>query len=282
VRRPATLATVAALLLGGAASALAADPGSITGSVRDDPNGNGAVDAGEGPLGGVVVGYDTNGDAALDVTATTADDGSYTFRNLEPRTYRIVLVVPDGYDNSGPGAIEIDLAPGQNASLSPFFVRQTSPDFDVDFSTQDTQPTGGDDLLRGTPAADKIFGLGGDDVLLGLGAGDVLDGGAGSDSLDGGSGKDTLRGGRGNDTLTGGAGDDTLIGGPGRDKLNGGKGNDKLVGNGAKDSLVGGPGNDTIDARDGVAELVKCGPGRDSVKADKKDRLSGCETKLRR
>ena len=268
-------------MLAAAPSALAADPGSISGSVREDPNGNGVADTGEGTLGGVVVGYDTNGDEALDVTTTTADDGSYTFQNLEARTYRIVLVVPDGYDNTGPGAIEIDLAPGQNASFPPFLIRQTAPGFDVDLVTEDAKPTGGDDLLRGSANADKIFGLGGDDVLFGLGAADVLDGGAGDDSLDGGSGRDLLRGGRGNDTLTGGAGDDTLIGGPGRDKLNGGKGNDKLFGNGSKDSLIGGPGNDTIDARDGVAELVKCGPGKDKVKADKKDRLSGCEMKLR-
>jgi Ca2+-binding RTX toxin-like protein len=72
-----------------------------------------------------------------------------------------------------------------------------------------------------------------------------------------------------------------LIGGPGNDRLNGGTGNDTLIGNGGKDSLVGGPGNDAINARDGVRELVKCGPGKDRVKADKKDRLSGCEKKLR-
>jgi Ca2+-binding RTX toxin-like protein len=282
VRRLAPLATVAAALaLLAPAGALAADPGSITGSVRDDPNGNAAVDPGEGTLGGVTVGFDTNGDQALDVTATTADDGSYSFPNLEPRTYRITLVVPDGYDNTGPVAIEVDLAPGQNAVLPPFFIRNAGPDIDVELVTDSTKPSGGDDLLRGTETADRIFGLGGDDVLLGLGGNDLLDGGAGNDNLDGGSGNDTLKGQKGNNSLTGGSGDDVLIGGPGRDKLNGGKGNDKLTGNGGKDSLVGGPGNDTINAKDGVAELVKCGSGRDKVKADAKDRLSGCEKKTR-
>ncbi|HYZ30642.1 MAG TPA: SdrD B-like domain-containing protein, partial [Thermoleophilaceae bacterium] len=138
MRRLTTLATVAAFALLAATSAYAADPGSITGSVRDDPNGNGAADPGEGTLGGVTVGFDTNGDQALDVTTTTGDDGTYSFRNLEPRTYRIVLVVPDGYDNTGPGGIEIDLAPGQNAALQPFFIHQSAPDFDVDLVTQDT------------------------------------------------------------------------------------------------------------------------------------------------
>jgi Ca2+-binding RTX toxin-like protein len=272
---------VAALALLMATSAHAADPGSISGSVRDDPNGNGAVDADEGVLGGVTVGFDTNGDQALDVTATTTDDGSYSFKNLEPRTYRVTLVVPEGYESTGPAAIEIDLASGQNAALSPFYIRKTGPDFDVELVAQDDKPTGGDDLLNGTAKADTIFGLGGNDVLLGFAGNDLLDGGAGNDQLDGGPGNDKLKGQKGNDELTGGAGDDVLIGGPGKDKLNGGKGNDKLFGNGGRDSLVGGPGNDAIDARDGVVELVKCGPGKDSVKADKKDRLSGCEKKLR-
>jgi Ca2+-binding RTX toxin-like protein len=272
---------VVALALLAAPGAFAFDPGSISGSVRDDPNGNGAVDDGEAALGGVTVGYDTNGDQALDVTTTTAGDGSYSFMGLQPGSYKIVLVVPDGYDNTGPAAIEIDLAAGQNASFSPFFIRQSAPDLSVDLVADDNKPTGGDDLLKGTANADTIFGLGGNDVLLGMGGNDLLDGGSGDDSLDGGPGKDKLKGQKGDDTLTGGPGDDVLIGGPGKDKLNGGKGNDSLTGNGGKDSLVGGPGNDVINARDGVAELVKCGPGKDRVKADKKDRLSGCETKLR-
>ena len=281
VRRLTISALVAALMLLVATTALAGD-GSITGSVRDDPNGNGAPDAGEGTLPDVTVGFDTNGDQALDVTTTTGADGTYSFRNLDPGTYKVVVVVPDGYQNTGPGAIEIEVKAGAiNSDLPPFFIRQSAPDFDVEFVTDSTKPTGGDDLLNGTDKADRIFGLGGNDVLLGLGGNDVLDGGAGNDNLDGGSGNDTLKAQKGNDTLTGGAGDDVLIGGPGKDKLNGGKGNDKLVGNGAKDALVGGPGNDTINARDGVRELVKCGPGKDKVKADKRDRLSGCERTLK-
>jgi Ca2+-binding RTX toxin-like protein len=280
VRRLALPAFVVALALLPAAAS-AADPGSISGSVHEDPNGNGVLDPDERPLGGVIVGYDTNGDQELDVTTATADDGTYTFRNLEPRTYKIVLVVPDGYENTGPGAIEYDLSPGQNVTLSSFLIRGGGSTVDIDFDTDSTKPTGGDDLLTGTLGADTIFGLGGDDVILGLRGNDALDGGAGNDNLDGGKGRDKLKGQAGNDSLTGGDGDDVLIGGPGRDKLNGGKGNDKLTGNGGKDSLVGGPGNDTINSRDGVAELVKCGPGKDRVKADKKDRLSGCETKLR-
>ena len=266
---------VGMLVLLAAPSALAA--GSITGSVRDDPNGNGAVDQGETTLSGVNVGFDTNGDQALDVTAATNSEGTYTFQGLSPGTYKVVLVVPDGYDSTGPAAIEIEVKDGINSDLPPFFIRQSGPDLDVELVTDSTKPTGGDDLLNGTDKADTIFGLGGNDVLLGMGGNDLLDGGPGDDNLDGSTGKDKLKGQKGDDVLTGGAGDDVLIGGPGKDKLNGGKGNDQLIGNAGKDSLVGGPGNDTINARDGVSELVKCGPGRDKVRADKKDRLSGCE-----
>jgi Ca2+-binding RTX toxin-like protein len=279
VRRLALPLLVVVLALLAAPSAFAA--GSISGTVRDDPNGNAAVDEGELVLNGVTVGFDTNGDEALDVTTTTGNDGSYSFQNLAPRTYKVVLVVPEGYESTGPAAIEIEVKDGINSDLPPFFVRQTAPDLNVDLVTDSNQPTGGDDLLNGTTGNDTIFGLGGNDVLLGLAGNDLLDGGAGEDNLDGGPGRDKLKGQKGDDVLTGGPGNDVLIGGPGKDKLNGGKGNDTLTGNGAKDSLVGGPGNDTINARDGVSELVKCGSGKDTVKADKKDRLSGCEKKLR-
>jgi Ca2+-binding RTX toxin-like protein len=229
-------------------------------------------------LPGVTVGFDTNGDQALDVTTTTGNDGLYSFQNLAPGTYKVVLVAPDGYDNTGPAAIEIEVKDGINSDLPPFFIRQSAPDLNVDLQTDSDGPTGGDDLINGTNKADTLFGLGGNDVLLGLAGNDALDGGAGDDNLDGGSGRDKLKGQKGDDVLTGGDGNDVLIGGPGKDKLNGGKGNDTLTGNAGKDSLVGGPGSDSINAKDGVSELVKCGPGRDKVRADKKDRLSGCET----
>jgi plastocyanin len=265
-------------------------PASISGLVRDDPNGNAVADPGEGTVGGVVLGLDTNGDASADQTTTSAADGSYRFANLDarplPPLYRVILNVPDGYENTGAGAIEKGVADGENATFSPFFIRRTStsttepapgPDITVDLVADGTKATGGDDLLNGTAKGDKIFGLGGNDVLLGLGGNDLLDGGAGNDNLDGGKGRDKLKGGSGNDSLTGGDGDDVLIGGPGKDKLSGGKGNDTLTGNGGKDSLVGGPGNDKINAKDGVKEAVNCGPGTDKVKADRKDRLIGCE-----
>jgi hypothetical protein len=88
---------------------------------------------------------------------------------------------------------------------------------------------------------------------------------------------DQLFGFRGNDRLRGRRGDDCLHGGRGDDKLRGGRGDDRLSGSRGNDLLVGARGRDVIIARDGQADRVRCGRGRDTVKsADAIDRLTGC------
>ena len=111
--------------------------------------------------------------------------------------------------------------------------------------------TRGRNTLRGTPLGDSLTGKGGRDTLRG---------GSGEDCLNGGGGNDSLSGGRGFDRLRGGAGRDKLKGGPGRDRLRGGR------------------GNDTFNIRGGKRDEVLCGGGRDTVRADKRDSLVGCET----
>jgi Ca2+-binding RTX toxin-like protein len=114
-------------------------------------------------------------------------------------------------------------------------------------------------------------------VVNGTRAVNSLTGTAGGDLIQGFGGNDKLFGLAGNDCLYGGAGDDTLSGGAGKDKLDGGRGNDKLTGGKGKDTFTGGRGRDTINSKDGIREIVNCGPGRDKVKADKRDKLKGCE-----
>ena len=116
-------------------------------------------------------------------------------------------------------------------------------------------------VKRGNSRANRLTGTRFGDRLIGL---------AGNDTLVGGAGDDCLEGGAGNDSLSGGTGRDKLSGGTGRDKLNGGSG---------PDSFTGGAGNDAINSRDRRRETVNCGGGRDSVTADKVDRLRGCERK---
>jgi hypothetical protein len=57
----------------------------------------------------------------------------------------------------------------------------------------------------------------------------------------------------------------------------GGGGNDGLFGGGGTDSFEGGPGNDNIVSRDGRAETVDCGDGRDTAISDDADHRILCE-----
>jgi Ca2+-binding RTX toxin-like protein len=55
------------------------------------------------------------------------------------------------------------------------------------------------------------------------------------------------------------------------------RGGDDRIGGGGHDVIYGGPGNDVLDgsdellARDGEADVVDCGPGRDIAAADPTD-----------
>jgi Ca2+-binding RTX toxin-like protein len=110
--------------------------------------------------------------------------------------------------------------------------------------------TGRHDRIRGTRHGDKLVGLRGNDRLGGLPGDDCLFGGPGSDRLSGHDDDDRLSGGRGNDRLRGGPGRNRLLGGPGNDRLNG------------------------VNRR---IDRLECGRGRDRARADRGDRVRGCE-----
>jgi Ca2+-binding RTX toxin-like protein len=93
--------------------------------------------------------------------------------------------------------------------------------------------------------------------------------GSGADRFEGGPDADTAFGGEGADKLTGARGADNLSGGAGSDQVTGGRGSDRLL---------AGPGSDLVMARDGRRDVVRCGPGLDRAEADRRDRLSGCES----
>ncbi len=109
--------------------------------------------------------------------------------------------------------------------------------------------TKGNDVIRGYDSPEEIYALGGDDVVYARGA------------------------------------DDSVFGEGGRDALYGGTGNDRLVGGAGQDYLNGGAGDDVIN---GAAEparrvdVIVCGPGVDTVRADALDRVDGsCEKVVR-
>ena len=90
--------------------------------------------------------------------------------------------------------------------------------------------TAADDVILGTPDADRIDGGAGDDTICGAGGDDRIDGGAGADEIDGGAGDDRLKGDKGDDLLSAGGGDDKLIGASGDDLLRGLAGSDDADG----------------------------------------------------
>ena len=73
------------------------------------------------------------------------------------------------------------------------------------------------------------------------------------------------------------AGNDTFLGGPGTDVADLGPGNDVADPGPGSDLVLGGDGDDSVAARDGFGDVVDCGPGNDTVTADRADVLSGCE-----
>jgi Ca2+-binding RTX toxin-like protein len=81
----------------------------------------------------------------------------------------------------------------------------------------------------------------------------------------------------GDDVLIGGRRGDLLIGGSGNDRFRGGGGPDRISGGRGRDLILGGSGRDSLTSRDSWRDRVRCGPGRDQVKADRRDQLRGCE-----
>jgi Ca2+-binding RTX toxin-like protein len=136
-------------------------------------------------------------------------------------------------------------------------------------------------LLIGTSAADRLKGSIAGDRIAGRAGNDRMSGGAGDDCLSGADGVDGLHGDDGDDRLQGGSGNDRVYGEDGDDVLSGNAGDDALKGGAGKDRYSGRGGNDRIYARDGVAERVSCGSGRDRAVVDEDDVVSGCEQVLR-
>jgi Ca2+-binding RTX toxin-like protein len=169
------------------------------------------------------------------------------------------------------------------ASPPPYlpYIPPTQP-FVIKACTNIIRGTRDDDVVRGTAFGDRLVGGDGDDLLKGQGADDCLEGGTGNDVLDGGDGNDRLAGSSGRDRLSGGTGDDKLTGGKGNDRLTGGPGNDTISPGSGRDVVNAGGGNDTINSVDGVKETIDCGAGRDTVRADKRDRLKHCEKVTRK
>lgn len=194
----------------------------------------------------------------------------------------------------GPGRDRLDYSPRHvgsvRVSLDPATAGWADNEDDIG-GFEDLAGTRGDDSLTGDGGANEVVGGEGGDFLSGRAGQDALLGGADRDSLFGGGGADLLTGGSADDLARGLAGRDVLDGGRGRDSLSAGEGDDDLRGRSGSDFLLGddgrdafdaGTGDDVITSADGTSERVECGDGDDTVLADPRDRLIGCEHIRRR
>lgn len=119
----------------GSSTPLTDTTGSISGTVFNDLNGDGKLEAGEGGLGGWTVFLDANGDGIPDngeATAITQSNGSYSFGNLAVglgsfSTYTVRVVQQPGYNATTATAVTIDLSsvPGHAATVN--FGEQVNP-----------------------------------------------------------------------------------------------------------------------------------------------------------
>jgi len=158
------------------------------------------------------------------------------------------------------------------------------------------QPTGGTDVIFGTPGDDALVaynretvcgGNGNDTIDIRQGTDTRVDGGLGDDTFTGTSlGNTTIYGGGGNDTVLmeansnsivvhGGDGDDTINGTSERDTLNGDGGNDRIEAGDHRDTVNGGSGNDFLSGGAGQ-DVINGGDGNDTIDGGEgSDRLNG-------
>lgn len=136
----------------------------------------------------------------------------------------------DGPDCTGPGVIPVApdvLIGGPGTDIVRYGDRTASVILDLGSTVPNDGQSGegdlvgddvenvegghGDDVLVGSPAANRIFGDDGNDSLFGVDGDDTIEGGSGDDNLYGGNGVDTLNGGPGSDGCNVGAGGLTRI-----------------------------------------------------------------------
>ncbi len=103
-----------------------------------------------------------------------------------------------------------------------------------------------------------------------------------ANKIPGTSGPDRIRGTGDGDRISGRGGRDRLDGRAGADCIKGGKRGDRIRGGPGKDRLGGGAGRDRIQSRDGKRDRVRCGPGRDTAIADRRDRIAANCERVRR
>lgn len=178
------------------------------------------------------------------------DTGTKSFKKLTNGCKRAKVKV---------GIAAVCRVPGSISAQLPMLI-EVWPRLGNDFTDTSTLPA---------EFAVTVLGDEGNDVAR-FGAGfDFFNGHSGRDLIWGGAGNDWIRAGLGNDGVKGGRGNDDLVAMQDDDNVRGGRGNDRVGGDDGKDRLWGDVG----------ADFILCGNGRDTVKADTRDRvLNNCES----
>ncbi|HVM04742.1 MAG TPA: Ig-like domain repeat protein [Acidimicrobiales bacterium] len=94
---------------------------SISGTVYNDANGNGSLDAGEAGIAGVTVTRSGSSTAA-----TTDANGNYSFTGLLAGEYTIDYTVPSGHANTGTKPRVVTVGTGASSTGNHFFARRTT------------------------------------------------------------------------------------------------------------------------------------------------------------
>ena len=103
------------------------EPGTISGMVFDDLNGNGVQNTGENGIYGVAISlFDNTGTTFI--AGTTADgDGNYSFGGLTAGTYQVVEAVPDGYAGTTPAVVSDVVVTAGNGTVVNFGLEAFTP-----------------------------------------------------------------------------------------------------------------------------------------------------------
>jgi hypothetical protein len=122
--------------------------------------------------------------------------------------------------------------------------------------------------IDGSNNADHLVGSRYGDIIVAGPENDTIRAGDGNNNIQAQWGNDDIRSGNKADWIHAGAGNDTIRSGGGPDTINPGPG---------RDQVFAGSGDDNIVAKDGERDLIDCGPGNDTVRADHLDLLHNCE-----
>jgi uncharacterized repeat protein (TIGR01451 family) len=111
------------------------NPGAISGTVWNDVNGNGVINAGESGISGVTISLyrDVNANGVYDpgidtlsATTTTGATGSYSFPSNTPASYLVIETDPSGYVSTTSNIVPLIVAPG-NTKIANFGESSTLP-----------------------------------------------------------------------------------------------------------------------------------------------------------